>query len=113
MPSPSPKWLRGKPGLPRRLCGGALRPLKDGKSVAGRGKGILAGLAGTWDTFTPTEEKKNHITIGGGTGTHAPPAPGAPRGAPLSTKVPSEAVRETSQVKHSGAEVQVEVKERQ
>lgn len=73
--------------------------------------GRVGGYLG--HVYTDGRKKKNHITIGGGTGTHAPPAPGAPRGAPLSTKVPSEAVRETSQVKHSGAEVQMEVKERQ
>lgn len=83
----------------RSRLGNALR-------AAGRGP-----RQGTWDQFAPTEEK-THIAIGGGTGAHGAAAPGVPQGAPVSTKVPSEAVRETSQVKHSSAEVQVEVKER-
>lgn len=75
---PSPKWLREKPGLcrapPRRLRGGAARPLKAGKRVVGSGTEAPAGLAGTWNTFTPTEAK-THLAIGGGSGAHALPAP--------------------------------------
>lgn len=101
---------------PRRLRGGAVRPLQAGKRAAGSGTGSLAGFAGTWGTFTPTGEKtymgsrwrqRRTRTV-----RSRRAAPGARQGAPLSTSVPSEAGRETSQVKHSSAEVQVEVKGR-
>lgn len=68
------------------------------------------------DTFALMEEitPVTYIAIGAGTRAHALSAVAGlhrvPVCEPRSTKLPSEAVRETSQVNQSNAEVRVEVK---
>lgn len=78
--------------------------------------GRVGGCLGHVYTLAQTEEKNPHSNRWRHRHTRTVcsrrAAPGARQGAPVSTKVPSEALREASQVKHSSAEVQMEVKER-